>query len=70
MSLGVDVNVLGKLQAAIELTKPRALVMIVFTTCISFLIAVNGPVPWWALIHTAIGVMFAGGGSLVLNQHM
>ena len=44
--------------------------MIVFTTCICFLIAVNGPIPWWAMVHTAIGVFFAGGGSLVLNQHM
>jgi len=54
----------------VELTKPRALAMIVFTTCFSALIAATGPIQLLALLHLALGVGLAGGGALVMNQYM
>lgn len=59
-----------KLVAILELTKPRALLMIVFTTLLSALIAATRSPHWLLLLHTAFGVALAGGGSLALNQHM
>jgi len=59
-----------KAMALFELTKPRALVMIVFTTAISYLIAVTEAVDGLVLLHTVIGVVLSAGGSLALNQHM
>ena len=58
------------MSAFIELTKPRALVMIVFTTCFSSLIAATGPLDASLLAHLALGVGLAAGGALVMNQHM
>ncbi|MDJ0839723.1 MAG: heme o synthase [Acidobacteriota bacterium] len=60
----------SKVKALVELTKPRALVMIVFTTCLSYMIAVTDGVDLGVLAHTVIGVTLAAGGSLALNQHM
>ncbi len=59
-----------KLMAVLELTKPRALVMIIFTTVISYLIAATQTVDPLHLFHTAMGVTLAAGGALALNQHM
>lgn len=59
-----------KVVAVIQLTKPRALLMIVFTTLLSALIAATSSPAWLLLLHTAFGVGLAGGGSLALNQHM
>jgi len=61
---------MGKIKALFELTKPRALIVIVFTTCASYLIAVTDSYNLLRLLHTAIGVAIAAGGSLALNQHM
>ncbi len=58
------------LSTYLELTKPRALAMIVFTTCMTFLIAATDAIVGWRLAHTAIGVAVAAGGALALNQHM
>ncbi len=61
---------MGKIKAYFELTKPRALLVIVFTTCASFMIAATDVYDFLLLAHTAIGVAIAAGGSLALNQHM
>ena len=57
-------NITEKVAAAVELTKPRALVMIVFTTSICYLIAATDQVDWLNLALTTVGVLFAAGGSL------
>lgn len=54
----------------LELTKPRALVMIVFTTAISYLIALTEDIDWMILGHTCLGVTLAAAGSLAYNQYM
>jgi len=54
----------------LELTKPRALVMIVFTTCLAYLIAATDGVDLLRLWRLALGVAVAAGGALALNQHM
>ncbi len=61
---------LEKAAALVALTKPRALLMIVFTTCLAFLIALTEPLRWGLLLHTAVGVLIAAAGSLALNQYM
>ena len=58
------------IKALVELVKPRALVMIIFTTGLSYLIAATDTVVWTRFVHTLIGVGLAGGGSLALNQYM
>jgi protoheme IX farnesyltransferase len=57
-------------QNYLDLTKPRALVMIVFTTAISFLIASADHVDGWLLLHTSLGTTIAAAGSLALNQYL
>lgn len=59
-----------KISALVELTKPRALMMIVFTTLLSAMIAATSQLDLVLFLHTAIGVALGGGGSLALNQHM
>lgn len=61
---------MSQLMAFLELMKPRPLVMIVFTTAVSFLIAVPETIDWALLFRTSLGVALAGGGSLALNQYM
>jgi len=61
---------MDRVRLFVELTKPRALVMIVFTTAISYLIAVTDAPDAWVLFHTIVGVTLSAGGSLALNQHM
>ena len=59
-----------RLAAAVELAKPRVLAMIVFTTLLTYLIAATDPLVPAHMLHTALGVLFAAGGALALNQHM
>ncbi|QTD53036.1 heme o synthase [Sulfidibacter corallicola] len=54
----------------LELTKPRALAMIVFTTGLSYLIAATRTVDTYHLLLTCFGVTLSAGGSLALNQYM
>jgi protoheme IX farnesyltransferase len=56
------------LRAFWELTKPRPLIMIVYTTVFGYLIAAIEPINIVHLLLTALGVAFAAGGSLALNQ--
>ncbi|WP_207860007.1 heme o synthase [Acanthopleuribacter pedis] len=59
-----------KARAYVELTKPRALLMIVFTSAVSYLIAATRAIDPIHLALTAFGIAVAGGGSLALNQYM
>ncbi len=59
-----------KLKAYFELTKPRALVVIVFTTCLGFLIAETRSIHWLSFAYLALGTAVAAAGSLALNQHL
>jgi len=57
-------------KALLDLTKPRALVMITFTTGLGYLIAVTTAIDWRVLAHLVFGVVLSSGGSLALNQYM
>lgn len=57
-------------KAYLALTKPRALVMIVVTTALSYLIAIPEHADLTLLWQTCLGVAFAGGGALAVNQYM
>ena len=54
----------------LELTKPRALVMIIFTTLLAYFIAETGTFNWLHILNTTFGVGLAAAGSLALNQYM
>ena len=60
----------AKMLAVIALTKPRALVLIVYTTCLGYLIAATRAIELFHLAQVAFGVGLAAAGSLALNQHM
>ena len=62
-------SLLTTVGAFIEMTKPRALVMIVYTTVFGYLIAATDTVSISHLLLTAFGVALAGGGSLAVNQY-
>ncbi len=57
-------------KAYLALTKPRALVMIVFTTALAYLIAIPEHADLHLLWQTCLGVTLAAGGALALNQYM
>lgn len=59
-----------QLKVFVELVKPRALVMIVLTTALAYMIAIPDIADWWVILHMSIGVAAGGAGSLALNQYM
>jgi protoheme IX farnesyltransferase len=54
----------------LALTKPRVVIMVLITTFVGFYLASSGGVAWLLLCHTLIGVAFASGGTLALNQYL
>ncbi|MCB1050748.1 MAG: protoheme IX farnesyltransferase [Acidobacteria bacterium] len=60
---------LGKASGLWELTKPRALVVIIFTSCLGFILAEPDQVRWLRMTMLGFGVGLAGAGSLALNQY-
>ena len=53
-----------------ELTKPRLSLLVLLTTVISFILAVEGPVNLVLLVHTALGTALAAAGASALTQLM
>ena len=59
-----------RVQAFLELAKPRLVLMILITTVVGFYLGSSGSLDWAQLIQTLIGTAFAAAGVLALNQHL
>ena len=53
----------------IQLTKPRIVVLLVFTTVTAMVIAAQGLPNFWTLLATIMGGALAAGGSSAVNQY-
>ncbi len=53
-----------------ELTKARLSALVVATTLVGYLVAVNGDVGWWRLLWTVVGTALAAGAANALNEVM
>ncbi len=52
----------------LELTKPKVVLMIVFTAVVGMLLAVPGPAPWAPLLFGTLGIAAAAASGAVLNH--
>jgi protoheme IX farnesyltransferase len=52
------------------LMKPRVVVMVLAVTAASFYLGAVGPPHWGLLFHLLLGMTFATGGTLALNQYL
>lgn len=51
-----------------ELTRARLNLMVVLTSAIGFVLAVQGPFPVWLFLHAVVGTALVAAGSSALNQ--
>jgi len=61
-------NLFQQICSYIELTKPRVNWLVLFTTAIGFLLAVEGAFSWTLLGHTLLGTALVASGACALNQ--
>jgi protoheme IX farnesyltransferase len=54
----------------VELTKPRLTMLSVLTTLAGYVIAANGAVDTWTLVHALVGAFIVGGGCGALNMYV
>ncbi len=52
----------------LELTKPKVVLMIVFTAIVGMLLAVEGPAPWAPLLFATLGIGAAAASGAALNH--
>lgn len=52
------------------LTRPRVVLMVMITTLVGFYLASVGTPDYVRLIQTLVGLGFAAGGTLALNQYL
>ncbi len=52
----------------LELTKPKVVLMIVFTAVVGMLLAIDGPAPWAALLFGTLGIGAAAASGAALNH--
>jgi protoheme IX farnesyltransferase len=52
----------------VALTKPRIAAMVLVTVAAGALLAGNGAVPWWVLLHAVVGAGLTAAGASALNQ--
>lgn len=60
----------SRIEAYIELTKPRMVVMILITTAAGFYLGTQGAMNWMLFGHTIIGAGLTAAGVLGLNQYL
>ncbi len=63
----------GRLQVVsdyAELLKPSITFLVLVTALAGSVLALNGPIPWWALIHMLVGTALCSGGASALNQYI
>jgi protoheme IX farnesyltransferase len=53
----------------VALTKPRVVLMILFTTLVGYDAGLRGPPDYVRMLHLLIGTLLAAGGTLALNQY-
>jgi protoheme IX farnesyltransferase len=66
-------KVSGRQRAALDyfmLAKPRVVVMVLAVTMAGFYMGTVGTPDWASLFHLLVGVAFAAGGTLALNQYL
>ena len=54
----------------LALTRPRVVVMVLVTTFVGFYLASVGAPDYVRVLHTLVGMAFAAGGTLALNQYL
>jgi heme o synthase len=54
----------------LALTKPRVVLMVLFTTFVGFYLGSPGHLHWLMLLHTLVGVTLASAGTMALNQYL
>lgn len=59
---------LRKIQSLIQMTKPRAMFVVMLTALAGLLLGTDGKLDGWLLLHLLVGTALSGGGSIVLNQ--
>ena len=57
-----------QIKSLIEMTKPRAMFVVLLTALAGVLIAADGVPNVWLLVHLMLGTALSGGGSIVFNQ--
>src|SRR5687768_1130561 len=60
----------SKLQAYIELTKPRIVTLVVITAALGFYLGGQGITSWTLLTMTLFGTALSCSGASVLNQYL
>ena len=58
----------GFVHDLVELVKARLTLLVLLTTAVGFYLGAEGPINYWALLHTVLGTALAGAGAAALNQ--
>src|SRR5260370_28191248 len=58
----------GFVQDLVELVKARLTLLVLLTTAVGFYLGAEGPINYWALLHTVLGTALAAAGAAALNQ--
>src|SRR5437016_2804141 len=53
----------------VTLTKPRVVLMVLFTTLVGYDVGLRGSPDYVRMIHLLIGTLLAAGGTMALNQY-
>lgn len=69
-STAVDRPFLWKLPVFFELTKPRVIRSVIFTSAVGFYLASSGRLDLLLLFHTLVGTTLLSGGAAVLNEFL
>src|SRR5437660_7253863 len=58
----------GFIRDFVELVKARLTLLVLLTTAVGFYLGAEGPINYWALLHTVLGTALAAAGAAALNQ--
>ena len=58
----------GFVHDLVELVKARLTLLVLLTTAVGFYLGAEGPINYWALLHTVLGTALAAAGAAALNQ--
>ncbi len=68
--IGNTLSVEDQIRAYVELTKPRIVVLLVFTCVTSMIVGANGLPPVNIILFTIMGGILSAGGSSAINQYI
>ncbi len=68
--IGNNLSLEDSIRAYIELTKPRIVILLVFTCVTSMIVGANGLPPVNIILFTILGGMLSAGGSSAINQYI